>query len=94
MAKKIWDEKWKTLREIGSGGQGLTYLVERTGNESEKFALKTLKSQRSSERRARMFREVAALASMSHKSIPKYVDGNTSDFRDESQNLYFVMDYI
>ena len=62
MAKKTpWDDKWEIEREIGGGGQGLTYLV-RNKLDSSLGVLKRLKNNKSVAQRARMNREAANLS--------------------------------
>jgi serine/threonine-protein kinase len=42
---KPWDEKWETIKSIGGGGQGDTFLVKPkdSTNLSQTFILKKLK---------------------------------------------------
>lgn len=65
-----------------------------TQDETVKYVLKLLNNQKDPERRARMYREVAALRTLFHPNVPKYVDGNTDEFENPDVLLYFVTHYI
>jgi serine/threonine-protein kinase len=85
------------LEVLGKGGQGTSYLTERLGVDGEpgkKYVLKILNSQGDPDRRARMFREVAALETLNHPGIPKVVETNADEYKDQQQALYLVTEFI
>ena len=94
---KPWMDKWVAVDGLSaSGGQGKVTFVEREparGND-ERFVLKVLKSQKDPDRRGRMHREVAALQSLEHAGIPRYVDSNASQFKDLDVPLFLVSEFI
>jgi eukaryotic-like serine/threonine-protein kinase len=94
---KPWQEKWVETGVLSEGGgQGKIFFVARTGDLSgkDRFALKELKSQKDPERRARMHREVAALQTLDHSGIPRFIDSNAEQFKDLSVPLFLVTDYV
>lgn len=93
--KEPWLLNWKIEREIGKGGQGATALVINKV-ENSRGVLKILKNQKSAEARRRMYREVSNLRVLHNAGcrVPEVFDGNTLDFEDKSQRLYFVMEFI
>ena len=87
------DQRWTKQGKVGSGGQAHGYKVcchDRSGF----FFAKILKSQTDTERRARMFREAAALATFNHASIPALVESNAHRFADHRFELYLVTEYV
>lgn len=93
---KPWDEKWKTIKSIGGGGQGDTFLVEPKNITipSQSFVLKKLKNQKDAERRKRMHREVAALSTLDCPRIPRLIESNSEQFNDFDVPLYMVTEFI
>ena len=96
--KKPWDDKWEFIRDISSGGQGLTSLVKPKGLgnvlEIKSFVLKKLIRQNDAERRKRMHREVSILETLDHSAIPKLIDSNSEQFSDNNVPLYMVTEFI
>lgn len=92
--RKPWDNNWRRLRQLGAGGHGVTYLVERDDRPGEQYVLKVLRDNDDPERRQRMHREVQALRQLRHAGLPKIIESNTDQFADMDEALYFVMDYI
>jgi len=92
---KPWDEKWETIKSIGGGGQGDTFLVKPkdSTNLSQTFILKKLKNQKDPERRKRMHREVAALRTLDCPGIPRLFESNSDQF-DSDVPLYMVGEFI
>jgi serine/threonine-protein kinase len=92
---KPWDEKWETIKSIGGGGQGDTFLVKPkdSTNLSQSFVLKRLKNQKDIERRKRMHREVAALKTLDCPGIPRLIESNSDEF-DSDVPLYMVGEFI
>ncbi len=94
-SSKPWEENWKIIENIGGGGQGQTYLVEPKNNffPANKYVLKKLNKQNDSERRSRMYREVAALATLDCPGIPRLIDSNSQLFKSDTP-LYMVTEFI
>ena len=83
---------WRVLEEIGRGGMGTVYLVERAdGQFHQKGALKLVRASIASEEIAgRLRRERRILASLTHANIARLLDGGqTGDGRP-----YLVMEYV
>ncbi len=83
---------YQILREIGRGGMGAVYLVERADGEFiQKAALKLVKRGFESETmRHRFQNERQILAELNHTNIAKLLDGGTT-----ADGLsYFVMEYV
>jgi serine/threonine protein kinase len=96
MKRKPWEDSWEIVTELGSGGQGTTFIVKRRGSahDDDKYVLKVLHRQKDPERRRRMHREVQALQQLDHPRLPKIIESNTDAFDDIAVPLFFVMDYI
>jgi len=96
--KKPWDDKWEFIRDISSGGQGVTSLVKPkvliNVSRSKSFVLKKLIRQNDAERRKRMHREVSILKTLDHSAIPKLIDSNSEQFGDNNIPLYMVTEFI
>jgi len=92
--KKPWEERWRRGRQLGRGGQGVTFLVERIDVPDERYVLKELRNNGDLERRKRMHREVQALQELDHPRLPKIIESNTDAFADLEVPLFFVMDYV
>jgi serine/threonine protein kinase len=65
---EVIDSRWKTIRSIGEGGQGRTYLVQDTSDRSEGWVLKLLKNR---QRLGRFDREIEALEALESDHIPR-----------------------
>lgn len=90
-----YKERWTVLRGAGSGGQGRGYVVRRTvDGAATLYFLKELKDQSNPQRRARLFREAAALESYAHLRIPRLVESNAHLHGDRTAQLYLVTDFI
>jgi tetratricopeptide (TPR) repeat protein len=83
---------WRLVREVGRGGMGSVYLVERSDREYRGVAaLKLVKRGMDTDFILRRFRaERQILASLSHPNIARLLDGGTT----EDGLPYFVMEYI
>lgn len=92
--KQSWKEVWIKGGLVGKGGQGMTYLAKRTSEDQYNYVIKFLKKQDDEERRERMYIEVATLKVLSHPFIPKLVDSNEGAFKDKSEEMYMVTEYI
>jgi eukaryotic-like serine/threonine-protein kinase len=91
-SKKPWSDCWKTISQIGGGGQGNTYLVNSVLDDTQ-ACLKTLSNNKDKERRERFRRECVVLETLDHPSIPKFIASNSSEFRGE-EPLYLVTEFI
>ena len=83
---------WRVIRELGRGGMGVVWLVER---EAEGFcqraALKVLRHGLMTEEMIRRFRrERRILASLSHPGIARLLDGGTT----ADGEPYLVMEFV
>jgi serine/threonine protein kinase/tetratricopeptide (TPR) repeat protein len=83
---------WRVIREIGRGGMGAVYLVERAGAEfAQRGALKLVEgSGRAEDVHRRLERERRILASLSHPHIAQLIDGG----RAADGRPYLVMEYV
>lgn len=92
--ERDWSSRWKIITQCGSGGQGTTHLCRRIDETDGQYVIKLLSRQNVPERRARMVREVAALKTLNHANIQRYVDSNVDAFKDIDCKLYIVTEYI
>lgn len=89
-----WQVRWNVVRKLSSGGQAFAYVVTRkaapTGGS---FFLKVFNGV-GSERRTRMFREVACYRTLSHRGIPKLIESNAAEYKNQATQLYLVTELI
>jgi eukaryotic-like serine/threonine-protein kinase len=82
---------WKMQRELGHGGMGYVYLVERCdGHYTQTAALKFLRGLSTTETLAFFTRERQLLATLSHPNIARLLDGGAAD----NGQPYLVMEYV
>lgn len=83
---------WRALRELGHGGMGQVFLVERVdGQFSQRAALKLLKRGMDSHAiLARFLRERQILAGLEHPNIARLLDGGIA----ADGRPFFVMEYV
>ncbi len=83
---------WRVVREIGRGGMGLVFLVERAdGQFEQQAALKLIKRGMDSEAvLARFLRERQILARLTHRNIASLIDGGIAP----DGRPYFVMEHV
>lgn len=97
MEKKEWDSNWEWVNNenIGSGGQGTTFLV-RDKSSREIALVKELKHQRDEKARRRMFQEVQSLKALHSAGckVPKILDSNVELYEQIETDLYFIMEFI
>lgn len=95
-SKKPWEEKWVKLEEkLGAGGQGTVWKVSNKSDPTgPQFALKLLNKQKDMERRKRFRREVVALETLQHTSIPKFIESNSHEYENLEIPLYFICEFI
>ena len=91
-----WDTNWSIERTLGSGGQGVTRLVNSMTTEGRVGVLKYLKNNKSPAARARMRREVASLQSLNSLGgdVPAVYEHNTGSFEDAKVELFLVMEFF
>ena len=89
-----WTAKWKHIRNLSGGGQGITSIVE--SRDGAQGVLKRLKDESKPKNRSRMYKEVASLKAVYAEGglVPRILDGNVESFEDTSISLYFVMEEI
>lgn len=92
---RAWDEKWKQVRRLGPGGQGVTWLVDSINWPGVQGVLKYLKNDKSAAARARMRREVASLSELKTlgANVPGVLDRNTDRAEPGGAEFYLVMEY-
>ncbi|MBN8481872.1 MAG: serine/threonine protein kinase [Xanthomonadales bacterium] len=83
---------WRVVREIGRGGMGIVYLVERgSGELRQRGALKVLhRGSDSAVAHARFERECRVLAQLDHPAIARLLETGIR----EGGSPYLVMDYV
>ncbi len=91
-----WDATWSQGSKLGSGGQGVTYMVTSTEDPNRRGVLKHLLNNKSAQARERMRREVVNLDILAKAggAVPRVMDHNTDDYEDLSVQLYVVMEFI
>lgn len=96
MGTSLEDNWSKEKKRLGKGGQGFAYIVYSKKNPSEKAVGKELRNNKSPQARERMDLEVASLKLLKNAggNVPSVLDGNTSDYNEMSNKLYFVMEFI
>src|SRR5262245_5432553 len=84
--------RWRVVREVGRGGMGAVYLVERAdGQYEQRGALKLVRAPAGSDEIAqRLQRERRILASLSHTGIAKLLDGGQTD----DGRPFLVMEFV
>ena len=83
---------WRVLREIGRGGMGVVYLVERAdGQYEQRAALKLMRASGDpAGLRRRFLRERQILAKLEHPHITRLLDGGVTP----AGEPYFALEYI
>ncbi len=91
--KKIGD--WDVVKGLSSGGQGVTYVVERKGITGVAKVI-TPKYKDSFQARQRMHREVVNMKWLAECGlrVPQWLDDNTEEYKNEDVELFFVMSYV
>ena len=88
-----WKEHWQKLDTLDGGGQGEAYRARRQSDGKIGF-LKTIKSRKDAERRARFFREATAYDSFGVEGIPRLIESNAHRHADEGFALFIVTEFI
>lgn len=89
-----FEARWEKEKAMGGGGQAHAYRATSKSEPEKKAFLKVLKEHTNPERRRRMFREAAALATYSHPRIPRLLESNAQLYADSSAQLYLVTDLV
>lgn len=88
-----WKEQWEKLETLPGGGQGEAYLARRRSDAKIGF-VKTIKSRRDPERRARFFREATAYDSFGVDGIPRLIESNAHLHADQRFAPFIVTEFI
>jgi serine/threonine-protein kinase len=88
-----WKTRWEILETLDGGGQGEAYRAHRQSDGKIGF-LKTIKSKKDPERRARFFREATAYDSFGVEGIPRLLESNAHRHADEGFTPFIVTDFI
>ena len=88
-----WKTRWEILETLDGGGQGEAYRARRQSDGKIGF-LKTIKSKKDPERRARFFREATAYDSFGVAGIPRLVESNAHRHADGTFTPFIVTDFI
>ncbi|HDC4575215.1 MULTISPECIES: protein kinase domain-containing protein [Enterobacter] len=98
MVGSVWNDKidaknagWIADGDKKSGGQGEAWPAVRS---DIRAFLKVLKSQKDSERRARMYREAVALYTYEHEGIPSLIESNCHLYKQMEYKLYLVTELV
>jgi serine/threonine-protein kinase len=93
-----WTSRWTKVNPLGGGGQGDTFLVCSSSDETKQAVLKLLKSHKARDPKARrrMYQEVANLKILRSAGgkVPEILDGNTEVFENIEAQMFFVMELI
>jgi serine/threonine protein kinase len=82
----VYGERWETVKSLGQGGQGHTFLVtDKKGGAETQYVLKRLINKK---RLGRFKREIEVVRSLSHENIVQLVD-----FDLDAERPYLVMEY-
>lgn len=96
-AGKPWVAKWiaKDKDPIGKGGQGSVWRVAyKTAPDGPIFAWKSLLNYRVESRRQRFRREIVALETLQHRTIPRVIENNADQYTNPNKPLYAVLEWI
>jgi len=85
---KLYGNRWKTIDNISSGGQGVVVKVEDTQGLPGVYALKRLIHVENPARKKRFAREIETLIKLDHPNILKILDHNL-----DCDKPYFVSEY-
>jgi eukaryotic-like serine/threonine-protein kinase len=88
-----WQERWEILEALGGGGQGDAYRARRFSDGQIGF-LKTIKSKKDPERRARFFREASAYDAFRISGIPSLIESNSHRHDDMGFDPYIVTTFV
>jgi serine/threonine protein kinase len=87
----IIDNRFRIVKSLGKGGQGMIYLVEDTINDNARRALKTLRKEILPKNLGRMRREVVALKGVKSEFVLSMEATNMDTYQLDSEEVpYFV----
>lgn len=90
---KNWKEEWDSIDEMKSGSQASAKKVRNKKSNQIGF-MKILNKQKDIERRYRFRREATVYDLANHSNIPKILQTNAHQYRDEDYNLFLVTEFI
>jgi serine/threonine protein kinase len=88
-AGAVVEGRYRVIKELGSGGMGTVYEVERI-SDAKHFALKALVAGGGSEARARFAREAQIVANVNHPNVVSIVDVDVA----KSGFIFLVMELV
>lgn len=90
---KNWKKVWEAIATLPGGGQGDAFRARRRSDGMIGF-LKTIKSRKDPERRARFFREATAYDSFGVDGIPRLIESNAHRHADSEAIPYIVTTFV
>ncbi len=90
---KDWNSPWEKIEALPGGGQGAAFRA-RCRSDGTSELLKTIKSRKDPERRARFFREATAYDSFGVDGIPRLVQRNAHRDADPEILLYIATTFM
>ena len=88
-AGTLLENRYRVIKELGSGGMGTVYEVERV-TDSKHFALKALAGGGDAQARARFAREAQIVANVNHPNVVSIVDVDVA----KSGFIFLVMELV
>lgn len=88
-----WKDRWDILDKLVGGGQGDAYKACRRTDGRIGF-LKTIKSRKDPERRARFFREATAYDSFGVEGVPRLIESNAHHHANLEFSPFIVTEFI
>ncbi|WP_160312469.1 serine/threonine protein kinase [Caballeronia mineralivorans] len=90
---KVWTERWVSVENLGSGGQGVVLKARRLDGDGA-ACVKVLSKQKDVERRARFLREATAYRTCHHELVPALIETNAAHEDDLNYKLFIVTEYV
>lgn len=88
-----WKDRWEILQKLDGGGQGDAFKARRRTDGRIGF-LKTIKSRKDPERRARFFREASAYDSFGVEGVSKLIESNAHQHANAEFEPFIVTEFI
>lgn len=88
-----WNGRWNVIETLAGGGQGEAFRAVRLSDGQTGF-LKTIKSKKDLERRARFFREASAYDTFRIDGIPRLIESNAHRHQDLAAAPYIVTTFV
>ena len=91
---RTWKDRWTLKKELASGGQGIA--MQATDANGAVAFVKALRDgdQGNSIKRARMYREISSLRTISIPEIPKLIESNADHYGDKTFKLFLAMEFV